>query len=140
MSHRPEATDGWGRELVDEAAALLAGGIVQVYLAADVPLPAWANLNWIAHGPPSEIVERAKSEAGLCRPAGSWAWVTSTFAHELDVGSGGDPDIVEQLQRDCLIPMELALMRPGHDNVLPEHAVVLGVPRLHAHPSVRSGT
>jgi hypothetical protein len=117
---------------------MLAGRAMVMYRAAKVPIPAWVHINWIAHGLPSEIVGLARAEAGLRRPSGTWPWVTSTFADELLAGSTGDLSIVGQLQRDCLIPMELALMHPHSESVLPSHVVTLGIPHLLAHPSIRS--
>ena len=110
---------------------------MRLYRARRLSPPAWVHLNRVAHALPSEIITRARSEMGLGPLTGTWAWATSTLARELLNGSGGDVTIVDQMQRDCLVPMELALMHPGREHVLPRHVVILGVPRLHAHPSGR---
>jgi hypothetical protein len=122
--------------LAAEAETFLAGGGREGW-TPDRPMPPWMHINWLAHSTPSEIEERARAEWGLTRPSGSWGWAVSTVARELYVCSHGDDGLVLQLQRDCLIPMELSLMDPERREFLPEQLVALGVPRLHAHPRVR---
>jgi hypothetical protein len=139
MLHRSRRATTEATKLIEETTALLMGRAMSFYQVRKRQPPAWVHLNWIAHGQASEIIERARSETGLNRPSGTWAWATSTFARELLVSSKGDLFTVEQLQRDCLVPIELALMRGGREDVHPEQVVALGIPHLLSHPSVRSG-
>jgi hypothetical protein len=128
----------WGSELVAEAEAFLGGRAVEVYRNCQVAVPAWARLNWLAHGHPRELTGLARREWGLLRPEGTWAWAVGTLAREILAGSRGDLAIVRLLQRDCLIPMELALMHEEGGAALPNHVVVLGLPRVRSHPSART--
>lgn len=140
LFHRSRQATAEEAELVEETSALLTGRAMRFYQVRKLSPPAWAYLNWIAHGDASEIIDRARSETGLSRPKGTWLWASSTLAHEILVGSKGRLSTVEQLQRDCLVPIELALMHPGRERVLPEHVVAVGVPHLLAHPSVQSAS
>jgi len=128
-ARREETGDG----LVDEIESFLAGNAVRPYLDSGLPVPAWANLNWLAHGRPAELRERVRLESGLRRMEGTWAWAVSTVAREL-LEAGREDAVVLCLQRDCLVPMELALLDQGGRGFLPSHLVTLGIPRVRAHP------
>jgi hypothetical protein len=131
-TRRNEAVDG----LVGEIESFLAGNALRSYLDSGLAVPAWANVNWLAHGRPTDVRERVRLEYGLERLEGSWAWAVSTVAREL-LDAGREDSVVLRLQRDCLVPMELALLDQGGRGFLPSHFVTLGVPRLRAHPMAR---
>jgi hypothetical protein len=126
-----------GKRLIDEVESFLAGRALDRYRSTGATPPAWAEINWLAHGEPSDILDRVRYELGLKRLPGSWPWAVSTLAQELFVDAGARTETIRRLQRDCLIPMEMALMRHAHQDFPPEHFVALGVPRLRAHPSAR---
>lgn len=46
--------------------------------------------------------------------------------------AGGVPEVVTELQHDCFVPMELALMGPAYHEVLPADLVALSIARLRA--------
>jgi hypothetical protein len=131
-SRRDEAGDG----LIEEIESFLAGYALRSYLDLGLAVPAWANINWLAHGRTADLRERVRLEYGLERLEGSWAWAVSTVAREL-LEAGREDSVVLRLQRDCLVPMELALLDQGGRGFLPSHLVAIGVPRLRAHPMAR---
>jgi hypothetical protein len=122
------------RRLIRESEAFLRGRALQGLWTRNQVVPEWAHINWLAHADPSEILARAREELGLRRPEGSWPWATSTLAHELFVDSGESGDTVRQLQRDCIIPIELALISTEQLSMSPAHCVWLAVLKLRAHP------
>lgn len=132
----PEQTKD--EQLVEETEAYLAGRYLDVARPATEGTPVWAQLNWIAHAPPGALLERAIGSDDNDRFIGTWAWAVKTLLRELMVLSGGDPQVVLVLQRDCVIPVELTLMVPHCWDVLPAHAASLAVTRMRAHPRVRS--
>ena len=110
----------------------------QVYEAKGLRAPQWAQINWIAHSEPSTIIDRVRSEVGLQRPPGTWPWAVNTMAHELLSRAGNNDAFMRLLQRECLIPVEIDLLRSKAGCFLPEHFVVIGVPRLRTHPIDRA--
>jgi hypothetical protein len=133
---RKARRDQTGDGLVEEIESFLTGNALRSYVASGLPVPTWANINWLAHGEPAELRERVRLEYGLERLEGSWAWAVSTVARELLEAGGADP-VVVRLQRDCLVPIELALLEQGDREFLPARLVSIGIPRLRAHPMAR---
>lgn len=118
----------------DECAAFLDGQALHLYETNGLVAPAWAHVNWIAHCEPTTIVDQVRGELGLHRPPGGWQWAISTIARELIEKAGASEVAIRILQRECLIPMELALLGGNSAGFLPNHLVTLGVPRLRAYP------
>ena len=116
---RSARSDREVRRFVLECDALLSGRSLEVYEWHRVPAPAWAQLNWIAHCEPSEILYRSQSELGLQRQGGTWPWAISTMAHEMVKRAGGCEAAIRRLQRECLIPLELTLLRNAPASFLP---------------------
>ena len=125
------------RRCVAECGAFLEGRALFVYLANGCAVPTWARVNWIAHVDPSAVIDRYRSEHGLRRLEHSWPWATSTLTNEMVEIAGADRDVIRQLQRDCLVPMELTLLQSGGGGFGPEHLVAQGVPSLRAHPAAK---
>ena len=114
-----------------EASALLTGQLE----SAGTGIPAWARVNLLAHARPLRIIhERDERRRGAPEPLGSWARTRSDLLEELVDLAGGRSEHIEQLQRACLIPLELRLMEPCFANLLPSEVLVLALTRLHAHP------
>jgi hypothetical protein len=132
----PEQTKD--EQLVEETEAYLAGRYLDMARPDTEGTPVWAQLNWIAHAPPGALLERAIGCGAPDRFIGTWAWAVKTLMRELVVLSGGDPQVVLALQRDCVIPVELTLMTPDCRDVLPADAASLVITRMRAHPRVRS--
>lgn len=140
MRPRRESRTGRdGRQCVAECAAFLEGRALELYLGRRAQPPGWAHLNWLAHARPTELIDRFRGELGLRRPAGTWAWATSALVGALVVMTGADEETIRLLQRDCLVPFELALLRGDTGGVLPEQVVAQAVPRLLRHPAVGEG-
>ena len=117
--------------LVNEAEAFLGGHARDTYQGARLPIPGWAELNWLAHAETEAVLARVRSEACLDESRqGSWEWAVDVLASTLVEAAGGSQSIVARVQRDCIIPMELALLAAGCRFCLPTHLVALGVPRI----------
>jgi hypothetical protein len=127
------------KRLVRETEALLTGRARIGFIAAGLSIPVWAEINWLAHANPSEIVSLARDELSLKGPDGSWAWAISTVARELFRDAGAKTDTIRRLQCDCIIPMEISLMREVPEQFLPIDFVSLGLLRIRAHPSACGG-
>jgi len=126
------------KRFAEECEAFLAGDALRLVGSPRGRPPTWTQINWMAHTAPSSVVDRFRSEIGLRRPAGTWPWAVSTLVDELVAIAAGDERVIGQLQRDCLIPMELVLLRSDAACFLPAHLVALGVPRLRSHPAADS--
>lgn len=122
---------------VREAEALLAGGARHGYPLTQVPVPAWTEVNWLAHADPALIGQRVRYESGLHRPQGTWAWATGLVARELLDLAAWRPELVVQLQRECLVPIELWLLERDHHGLAPDQFVSVGIERLRSHPRDR---
>jgi hypothetical protein len=125
------------RSLVQETESFLCGRVRDRYVEQGLSVPPWAELNWLAHAEPSDVRARAAQQPGQ-ETKGTWSWATGILARELVSNAGGKQDAMLELQRQCLIPMELTLMGQGGNGFLPKHLVALGVPRLRSHPGMRS--
>jgi hypothetical protein len=125
--------------LLGEIEAFLEGRHVEYRQRTGLRIPTWARLNWLTHSPASALVIRVSA----CRvdPSrmthGSWEWAEALLAAEAVTLAGGDPEVVTELQHDCFVPLELALMGPAYHDVLPADLVALSIARLRAHPQVR---
>ncbi len=95
-------------------------------------IPPWAYLNRVAHEDPSQL--EAIVASFPVRP--NWDGFTALLAAELLETSGGDPVAIERLQRECLIPMELEMLRSGRPDLGHGAGPLLHAcqSRLRAHP------
>jgi hypothetical protein len=125
-------------QLVEETEAYLDGRYLDVARPDTEGTPVWAQLNWIAHAPPGALLERAAGCDANDRFIGTWAWAVKALLGELVGLSGGDPQVVLALQRECVVPVELTLMVSECWDVLPADAASVAVNRMRAHPQVRS--
>ncbi|MGD0392002.1 MAG: hypothetical protein ABSC41_05105 [Acidimicrobiales bacterium] len=120
--------------LVIEASAFLTGDFAVHLASTTAGVPAWARVNSLAHAPPPLLVRDLEMRRYVPARVGSWARITFDILQELVELASGHTDRIEQLQRECLIPLELRLMEPSFDNVLPSDVLVLALTRLRAHP------
>ncbi len=120
--------------LADEAAAFLTGDFAMHLAFTGVGMPAWAQVNSLAHGRPSLLVRDLELRRWVPERVGSWARTTFDILEELVELAAGQTGQIEQLQRECLIPLELRLMEPLFDSVLPSDVLILALTRLRAHP------
>ncbi len=134
---RATKSDRDAKRCADECAAFLNGRALEIYGANGLLAPTWAQVNWIAHGEPTAIKDHVRSELGLRRPPGTWPWAITTMARELLARADNSNAAIRLLQRECLIPMEFALLRTDSGCFLPKHFVALGIPRLRSHPIIR---
>jgi hypothetical protein len=109
---RSEAEWSDGGEVAEEVAAFLRGDSVGYFRARSRPIPTWAWINFVAHGSPSAIrlvgrLVPSKREAAKLDPGAQAVW---SMAQAVTAYGGGDSAAVTALQRDVLVPLELALM------------------------------
>jgi hypothetical protein len=130
----PASTRRGARSLVQETELFLGGRVRQYYVETNLMVPPWVEFNWLAHGEPNAIrasVTAQQLEEG--GPDGTWTWAIGILARELVAEADAKQYAIVDLQRYCLIPMELALMSHGGNGFLPKHLVALGVFRLRSH-------
>lgn len=99
-----------GPSLVEECEAFLNGHYGDLMTSNGQWSPPWAWLNRLAHRPPPEVESMAADEmdgVDPLSPAARWAQATSFLATELLQAAHGDPDEVERLQLEALVPIEL---------------------------------
>jgi hypothetical protein len=102
----------WGTSgLADEAAAFLAGRLLESQRAtgAGGRVPPWLWLNAIAHGDMELLRGLAQPGRSAGGPVGSWRSVRAALARELLERSAGDNDLLADLQRTALVPLECRL-------------------------------
>jgi hypothetical protein len=122
---------------VEEAEAFLAGRYGSaLQRAGDVPV--WARMNWLAHASPSELKARIEEDRREPAPSGSWAWAVHELNQEIVELAQGDCSQIGRLQRDCMVPLEMALLDPQYWPALPSEIVILAVNRLRGHPVARA--
>jgi hypothetical protein len=116
--------------LVVETEAFLCGHYVD---HADELLPrpvAWIECNWIAHADPEEVCRAARRAAGPDVHTDAWVGAIQTLLHELMRLADGDARRVAALQREWLIPVELAVMTGEHRDLAPSAFVAMALERL----------
>jgi hypothetical protein len=124
--------------VLEEAEGILTGQARCRYHGTAHP-PVWTEVNWLAHADPAAIRDRVGYESGLRRLDDSWEWATTTLARELLERAGWQRDVVVQLQRDCLVPIELTLLDDVGNDLLPRHLVTLAIARIRSHPCADTG-
>ena len=98
-----------GAQLVEESAAFLTGQAQELYERRRQPVPTWARLSAVAHAHPASVRYLAEAHHLEFHPWGSWAWAVGRLANVM-VAMAPDDQGLEQLQRTCLVPMELELV------------------------------
>jgi hypothetical protein len=97
---------------VTDVEAFLLGRSVEYFREHHQPVPPWAWLNTVAHRAPGTMdelrVSAVKEKGGTADGAGRTA--VETIATALWRQTGGDAAAIGALQRQFLIPLELALM------------------------------
>jgi hypothetical protein len=117
---------GEGYEVGDEVAAFLAGRLVDHYAAVARAIPPWAVLNRLAHAERPELARLLTGRAPV-----AWAGPERQIAAHL-LTRALTPEALRALQRDVLVPLELALIerskpeRIGVDEVLAAAVDALG--------------
>jgi len=86
---------------------------------------AWMMLNAVAHGRPERVRELAAARPPIPGSRMSWYQSRAKVAETLVEKSGDDDAELTRLQRDALVPLELALI--GEANVTPEMLAQLGL-------------
>lgn len=95
--------------LAEECEAFLAGHWVDYLAAQGTPIPTWGWVNHPAHATEDELRDTARALEPPRRHADPWSQATSFLALELlDVAAERAVDVSE-LQRSCLVPLELDL-------------------------------
>ncbi len=127
-SFRSDYAEQCRRYLVEEIEAFLSGRLAGVVEAADCELPAWVEINWLAHAAPAELREACSRR--ISGPAGSWTWARDALLHELQASTGGDLGAIAERQRRCLVPVELGLMGRDRRFASPAEVVAEAVSRF----------
>ena len=126
---RPDFAAQCRRYLVEETEAFLDGRLASLVVDGEAPLPAWIEINWLAHAPTVDL-KAFDLETGLSSRPGSWSWARAVLLREMLDRTGGDEAAILDCQRRCLVPVELDLM----DSVLrwasPQEVVIAITGRL----------
>jgi hypothetical protein len=97
--------------VADECEAFLAGRYVELTRAMGWRVPAWAWLNDLAHGSPRVVRRLAAGRRSRGRRS-RWTAIVDELAATV-VPPGADDAAVADLQRDVLVPLELAVAESG---------------------------
>lgn len=111
--------DRSGVQLVSETEAFLAGRIGEVALGLPVSEEAWVPVNRLAHAPARELLAASGRPRQGHPPWGSWAWALQTVLGEMRSAADGREDRMEELQRGCIVPYELAVLRASYPATAP---------------------
>jgi hypothetical protein len=109
--NRSQPSDTFGVDPNDvgwECELFLAGRYAQRLHAHHLPIPAWACLNPLAHGTNDDLANLRARNVEAVWPL-QWMNAISFLAGEIMVLIDDDPDLLRELQRDVLVPMELRL-------------------------------
>lgn len=121
--------------LVDEATAFLIGRFGAHTAFTGPGTPPWTRVYSLSHPRPSVLTRGLELQRRTApAPVGPWARAKYDILEELVELSGGRPDRIEQLKRECLIPLELDLMDPRLCGILPGEVLAMAMSRLGAHP------
>ncbi len=127
-----------GAMLCEESEAFLHGRLVELAGFAGVVQPAWVELNWVAHAPSIEIHDAATGGPEMPEACGrSWNVAVAVICAQLVDLSDGDLEVIEHLQHECLVPLELDLLRPAAGDPSPRELLIAVGARLRAHPQAR---
>jgi len=114
--------------------AFLLGRSVEYFRARHQAVPPWAWLNTVAHSPPGAVDDLRVPEPGGegAKAEGAGRRAVETIAHALCRQTRGDPVAIGTLQRELLVPLELALVA-GRIHAQDARGVAqLAVATLHA--------
>jgi hypothetical protein len=110
LQNRSEA-----RELIGECESFLNGCFAEHLLAEGAVVPTWAWMNLLAHGTTEDLAAPPVRLTDLPRSLDPWVQARAYLAAELlDVVDARTPLVT--VQRDTLIPLELAMMQRGPDD------------------------
>lgn len=125
----PAAPRAWRDSgLADEIEAILAGRLADLYAGAGRPLPSWAALNRLAHASRDEllhVVEGERMPSYLHPSVRTPEWkVTERFVAGRLLARARTPEDLAAIQREALVPVELALIELAKvERLTPEAAV-----------------
>jgi hypothetical protein len=103
--------------LIADAEAFLVGDYANKLRLGGVTVPAWAQLNVLAHAgfqrfveatAPIDVRRLPPSEASW--PEQSWGCARRVLASEILRFVGNDPEILSRVQQSVLVPLEFQLM------------------------------
>jgi hypothetical protein len=107
-------------QLISESEAYVSGTFQDYLHESGRPVPAWAWINGLAHGDPSEI----RRIAGCPDPSGGPQAVVAHIAGQVLTRVERGPETLEALQHRLLIPLESALA-DSRPTVIPVDAAEL---------------
>ncbi|HEY8524437.1 MAG TPA: hypothetical protein VIL48_05720 [Acidimicrobiales bacterium] len=126
--------------LADEVEAFLAGRLADLYAAAGRPPPPWVAINRLAHAGRDELLHVVEGERvpPYLHPsirAAQWR-VTERFVAGALLAQARTPEELAAIQREALVPVELALIeRSKVERLTPEAVIEAGAEALDArHP------
>ena len=95
-----------------ELEAFLGGGSVEYFRRRNAAVPPWTWLNTVAHSVHAAVTNLCEPVPGRPTSRGEAAGrrAVETMATTLCSKAGGDPAAIGALQRELLIPLELALV------------------------------
>ncbi|HEY8547948.1 MAG TPA: hypothetical protein VIL36_22975 [Acidimicrobiales bacterium] len=106
--------------LVAETEAVLAGRYADLLVADNRPVPAWAWTNALAHATEETLDEVSLPDhPGPVPPHRAW-WHARTYLAGEVLEAGRRCGSLARVQREALVPLELALMAtPDHEQPTP---------------------
>lgn len=126
---QPHAQETGVPTVAGECAAFLSGDYLDYILESgalgQIPPAAWMVLNPVAHGSPERVRQLARMSLPLRHQRMSWHQARSRVAAALVSRFDDDDAELARLQRDALVPLELALI--DEVDVTPQMLVQLSV-------------
>lgn len=125
----PDAAETGVPTVAGECAAFLSGDYLDYIRESgalgQIPRSAWMMLNPVAHGSPERVRQLARMSLPLRHQRMTWHQARSRVAASLVSRCEHDDAELARLQRDALVPLELALI--DEVNVTPQMLVQLSV-------------
>lgn len=124
-----------GAVMAEECEAFLAGEYVRVLARTDAggAVPPWVWLNPIAHRRPTALRHYLGEVGGAVhRQTLTWRECQAIITAELFDLAGGDEEVVRELQREALQPLECLL---AGEDVTPDGLASLAVRAMWASPA-----
>jgi len=123
--------------LGEECEAFLGGEWAEYLLARGEPVPRWAWLNRVAHGP--ETALRLMHPAGKSRHGDAWTEFRSSVAEMVLNQAATTGRGVDELQTAVLVPIELALFGCDGCRVPDDAGLLMRILAALRHPSAQWG-
>lgn len=98
-----------GKCLLEECESYLEGQYARRLARDGCPVPAWAWINLLAHGSRQELESLARAQYRWSQAASIWPTMAAEVIRATD--RSGQPLV--QLQRRCLVPLEVQILRRG---------------------------